>query len=147
MIGTLPRFLLRMEELFLHLTRLWLRLGEKSEDANRARWLMHPTWSQLRKAFWSSCWCSTFGRRETQTRPWRVLSGRMRLLRRMEAGVIRSLEVEDASPPSTTLRTLQRWMERVAESGLLRRSWGASQPNVDAIRSKIRPFRHGLAQG
>jgi hypothetical protein len=33
----------------------------------------------------------------------------------MEAGVIRSLEVEDASPTSTALMTLQRWMERVAE--------------------------------
>jgi len=39
----------------------------------------------------------------------------MRLLRRMEAGVIRSLEVEDASPTSTALMTLQRWMERIAE--------------------------------
>jgi hypothetical protein len=39
----------------------------------------------------------------------------MRFLRRMEAGVIRSLEVEDASPTSTVLMTLQRWMERVAE--------------------------------
>jgi hypothetical protein len=39
----------------------------------------------------------------------------MRLLRRMEAGVINSLEVEDASPTSTALMTLQRWMERIAE--------------------------------
>jgi len=29
--------------------------------------------------------------------------------------VIRSLEVEDVSPTSTRLMTLQRWMERVAE--------------------------------
>jgi hypothetical protein len=41
--------------------------------------------------------------------------GRLRLLGRMEAGVIRSLEVEDASPTSTGLMILQRWMERVAE--------------------------------
>jgi len=33
----------------------------------------------------------------------------------MEAGVIRSLEVEDASPTSTALMTLRRWMERIAE--------------------------------
>jgi hypothetical protein len=33
----------------------------------------------------------------------------------MEAGVIRSLEVEDASPTSTALMTLQRWIERIAE--------------------------------
>jgi hypothetical protein len=39
----------------------------------------------------------------------------MRLLRRMEAGVINSFEVEDASPTSTALMTLRRWMERVAE--------------------------------
>jgi hypothetical protein len=33
----------------------------------------------------------------------------------MEAGVIRSLEMENASPTSTALMTLQRWMERIAE--------------------------------
>jgi hypothetical protein len=42
-------------------------------------------------------------------------SGKNRLLRRMEAGVIRSIEVEDASPTSTALMTLQRWVERIAE--------------------------------
>jgi hypothetical protein len=50
-IGTLPRFFARMEELFLHLTRHWLRLVEESADANRSRWPMHPTWQQLREAF------------------------------------------------------------------------------------------------
>jgi hypothetical protein len=33
----------------------------------------------------------------------------------MEAGVIRSLEVEDASPTSRALVTLQRWVEWIAE--------------------------------
>jgi hypothetical protein len=33
----------------------------------------------------------------------------------MEVGVVRSLEVEDASPTSAALMTLQRWMERIAE--------------------------------
>jgi hypothetical protein len=50
-IATLRRFFARMEELFLHLTRHWLRLVEESEDANRSRWPMHPTWQQLREAF------------------------------------------------------------------------------------------------
>jgi hypothetical protein len=50
-IGALPRFFARMEGLFLHLTRQWLRLVEESEDANRSRWPMHATWQQLRKAF------------------------------------------------------------------------------------------------
>src|SRR5262245_36488960 len=33
----------------------------------------------------------------------------------MEAAVIRSLEVEDVTPTSTALMTLQQWMERIAE--------------------------------
>jgi hypothetical protein len=33
----------------------------------------------------------------------------------MEAGVTRSLEVEDASPTSAALMTLHRWMEQIAE--------------------------------
>jgi hypothetical protein len=56
----------------------------------------------------------------------------MRLLRRMEAGVIRSLEVEDASPTSTALVMLQRWIERVAEK------------EVERITAKCRRYQ---AQG
>jgi hypothetical protein len=53
----------------------------------------------------------------------------MRLLRRMEAGGIRSLEVEDASPTSTALMTLQRWMERIAEK------------EVECITAKCRRYQ------
>lgn len=54
----------------------------------------------------------------------------MRLLRRMEAGGIRSLEVEDASPTSTALMALQRWMERIAEK------------EVERITAKCRRYQH-----
>ncbi len=114
-IGTLPRFFARMEELFLHLRRHWLRLVEESADANRSRWPMHPTWEQLREAFGHLSGVAPLDdEKRTLVRGARY-RGRMRLLRRMEAGVIRSLEVEDASPTSTALMTLQRWMERIAE--------------------------------
>jgi len=114
-IGTLPRLFARMEELFLHLTRHWLRLVEESDDANRSRWPMHPTWVQLREAFGSLAAVPPLDdEKRTVVRGARY-RGRMRLLRRMEAGVIRSLEVEDASPTSTALMTLQRWVERIAE--------------------------------
>ena len=53
----------------------------------------------------------------------------MRLLRRMEAGVIHSLEVEDASPASTALITLQRWVERIAEK------------EIDRITTKCRRYQ------
>jgi hypothetical protein len=105
----------RMEELFLHLTRHWLRLVEEREDANRSRWPMHPTWQQLREAFGAVAGAPPLDdEKRTLVRGARYW-GRMRLLRRMEAGVICSLEVEDASPTSTALTTLQRWMERIAE--------------------------------
>ena len=42
-------------------------------------------------------------------------SGKNRLLRRMTFGVVKSLEVEDASPMSTAIMTWQRWVERIAE--------------------------------
>jgi hypothetical protein len=114
-IGTLPRFFARMEELFLHLTRHWLRLAEESDDANRSRWPMHSTWQQLREAFGALAGVSPLDDARRQLVRGARYRGRMRLLRRMEAGVIRSLEVEDASPTSTGLMTLQRWVERIAE--------------------------------
>jgi hypothetical protein len=114
-IGTLPRFFARMEELFLHLTRHWLRLVEESDDANRSRWPMHPTWQQLREAFGTLAGVHPLDDEKRGLVRGARYRGRMRLLRRMEAGVIRSLEVEDASPTSTALMTLQRWMERIAE--------------------------------
>jgi hypothetical protein len=114
-IGTLPRFFARMEELFLHLTRHWLRLVEESEDANRSRWPLHPTWQQLRDAFGRLAGVPPLDDEKRRLVRGERYRGRMRLLRRMEAGVIRSLEVEDASPSSTALVTLQRWMERIAE--------------------------------
>jgi hypothetical protein len=114
-IDTLLRFFARMEELFLHLTRHWLRLVEEREDANRSRWPTHPTWQQLRESFGTLAGVPPLDdEKRTLVRGARY-RGRMRLLRRMEAGVIRSLEVEDASPTSTALMTLQRWIERIAE--------------------------------
>jgi hypothetical protein len=119
-IGTLPRFFARMEELFLHLTRHWLRLVEESEDANRSRWPTHLTWQQLREAFGHLAGVPPLDDEKRQLVRGARYRGRVRLLRRMEAGVIRSLEVEDASPTSTALMTLQRWMERIAEKEMER---------------------------
>jgi len=86
-IGTLPRFFARMEELFLYLTRHWLRLVEESEDANRSRWPMHSTWLQLREAFGQLAGVPPLeDERRALVRGARY-RGRMRLLRRKEAGV------------------------------------------------------------
>jgi hypothetical protein len=101
-----PRFFARMKELFLRLTRHWLRLVEESADATRSRWPAHPTWRHLREAFGSLAGVPPLDdEKRTLVRGARY-RGRVRLLRRMEAGLIRSLEVEDASPTSATLMTL-----------------------------------------
>jgi hypothetical protein len=59
----------------------------------------------------------------------------------MEAGVICSLEVEDASPTSTALMTLQRWMERIVEKEVeritakCRRYQEQSKPTPTRVRA------------
>src|SRR5262249_46943997 len=107
----------------------WVGLVEESEDANRSRWPMHPTWQQLREAFGSLAGVPPLDDERRKLVRGARYRGRMRLLRRMEAGVIHSLEVEDASPTSTALMTLQRWMERVAEK------------EVERITAKCRRYR------
>jgi hypothetical protein len=42
------------------------------------------------------------------------------ILLRLALGVVKSLEVEDASPTSAALFTLQRWMEKVVEKEVAR---------------------------
>ena len=119
-IGTLPRFLARLDDLFRHLTRHWLRLVEQSDDANRSRWPMHSTWAQLREAFGQLAGVPPLDDVQRQLVRGARYRGQLRLLRRMEAGVIRSLEVEDASPTSAALMTLQWWVERIAEKEVSR---------------------------
>src|SRR5262249_43337217 len=119
-LGTLPRFFARMHELFLHLTQHWLRLVVDNGAANRSRWPMHRTWSELRHAFGVLAGAPPLEDNTRRLVRGARYRGRARLLRRMEAGVIRSLEVEDASPTSAALQTLARWMERVAQKEVAR---------------------------
>lgn len=90
-IGTLPRFFPRLDELFLYLTRHWLRLVENTGDANRSRWPMHSTWTQLREAFGSLAQVLPIDEDAHLLVRGARFRGRARILRRMEAGVIRSL--------------------------------------------------------
>ncbi len=114
-IGTLPRFFARMHELFLYLTQHWLRLVGDNGSANRSRWPMHPTWLALREQF--ALFTTTPPPDEDTRRLVRGArySGKGRILRRLALGVVKSLEVEDASPTSAALLALQRWVEKVAE--------------------------------
>jgi hypothetical protein len=133
-IGTLPRFFARMHELFLYLSQHWLRLVQDTGAANRSRLPMHPTWAQLRQQFAilalpaplapgapsitpSTSNTSVSSLDEDTCRLVRGARyiGKGRILRRLALGVVKSLEVEDASPVSAALLALQRWVGKVAE--------------------------------
>jgi hypothetical protein len=115
-IGTLPRFFARMHELFLYLTAHWLRLVEDNGAANRSRWPMHPTWAQLRQHFARVAAITPLDEDKARLVRGARYSGKGRVLRRLALGVVKSLEVEDASPTSVALLTLRRWVEKVADA-------------------------------
>lgn len=116
-IGTLPRFFARMGEVFSYLTLHWLRFVKDNGTANRSRWPLHPTWALLRAQFARLAWEQAQLLDEdsrTLVRGSRY-SGKARILRRMQVGVLTSLELEDASPVSAALPALHKWVERIAE--------------------------------
>src|SRR5262249_39748921 len=104
-------------ELFGYLTQHWLRLVEDTGAANRSQLPTHLTRVQLHEQ------CA---RMATPAPPFpldedkrRVVrgarySGKNRLVRRLALGVVKSLEVEDASPTSAALLALCQWVEQVA---------------------------------
>ena len=104
-----------MNELVYFLTQHWLRLVEDNSSANRSRWPTHPTWLALREQFATVAQAQPLDEDQRRLVRGSRYSGKNRLLRRMALGVVKSLEVEDASPTSAALMTLQRWMEKVVE--------------------------------
>jgi hypothetical protein len=119
-IGTLPRFFARMNELVLFLTQHWLRLVEDNGSTNRSRWPTHPSWLALREQFSAVAQMQPLDEDQRRLVRGSRYSGKNRILRRLALGVVKSLEVEDASPTSAALMTLQRWMEKVVEKEVAR---------------------------
>jgi hypothetical protein len=77
---------------------------------------MHPTWVQLRTHFAELVRSIPLAEDARQLVRGSRYSGRSRILRRLALGVVKSLEVEDASPSAAALLMLQRWVERVADA-------------------------------
>jgi hypothetical protein len=109
-----------MNELVLYLTQHWLRLVDNNGSANRSRWPTHPTWITLREQFDAAARAQPLDEDQRRLVRGSRYSGKNRILRRMAMGVVKSLEVEDASPTSAALMTLQRWMEKVVEKEVAR---------------------------
>jgi hypothetical protein len=104
-----------MNELVRFLTQRWLRLIEDNGSANRSRWPTHPTWIALREQFAVAAQASPLDDVQRRLVRGSRYSGKNRILRRLALRIVKSLEVEDASPMSAALMTLQRWMEKVVE--------------------------------
>jgi len=119
-IGALPRFFARMSELFLYLIQHWLRPVEDNGAANHSRWPTHPTWMALREQFAAVAQAQPLDDDQRRLVRGSCYSGKNRILRRLALGIVKSLEVEDASPTSAALMMLQRWMEKVVEKEMAR---------------------------
>jgi len=114
-IGTLPRLFARLNDLFQHLTRHWLRLVVNTGHANRSRWPLHPTWATLQAGFPAVAQVQPLKEDQRELVRGGRYSGKSRILRRLTLGVVSSLELEDASPASTALWVLGGWANRIAE--------------------------------
>ncbi|HEV8193266.1 MAG TPA: hypothetical protein VGP82_17520, partial [Ktedonobacterales bacterium] len=80
----------------------WLRFVEDNDTANRSRWPLHPTWATLRDALPRLAQEQAQpldDDKRTVVRGARY-NGKARMLRRLQLGVVSSLEVEDASSTS-----------------------------------------------
>src|SRR5215831_18333535 len=109
-----------MNELVVFLIQHWPRLVEDNGSAHRSRWPTHPTWSALGKQL--AVVAQTHLLDDVQRRLVRGsrYNGKNRPLCRTALGVVKSLEVADASPTSATLLTLQRWLAKVVEKQVAR---------------------------
>ncbi len=132
-IGTLPRFFTHQAALWQHLSYHWLRLVVPDGQVNRSRWPLDPTWALLHSDYARVAGAAPLDEHAEQVVRGARYTGKSRLLRRMLLGVVDSLEVEDASPVSASLRALHRWIEQTAAR--------------EAERAQARRERYGAKYG
>jgi hypothetical protein len=101
-------------KLWTYLTKRWLRLTIPTDDPNRGRWPEHPTWTALREGF------ASIALREAELPERRLelvraarYTGYRRLLDRMAAGVLTTLEAMDTDP-GAALVSYVAYMHRIA---------------------------------
>jgi hypothetical protein len=105
-LATFPKLFAHREALFQHLTTHWLRLTTHGRGSVCSRRPTDPTWEVLGQDFGRLAGALPLDERARElVRAFRY-EGRQRLLRRMVLGVIKALEVQDASVASASLRQL-----------------------------------------
>jgi hypothetical protein len=111
-LGTFPKLFLHRDALFEHLTAHWLRLTTPARGTVRSRWPTDPTWETLRRDFGRLAGVPPLNAKGQELVRAHHYEGRQRLLRRMALGVVKALEVQDASVASASLRALAELVAR-----------------------------------
>ncbi len=114
-VGTLPRLFAHLDAIFAHLSSHWLRLVVPSSGVVRSRWPLDPTWARLRSEFGRVAGVAPLPPDALAVVRGAHWAGRSRLLNRMAAGVLASLDVADAEVAHASLHRLREVMERRAE--------------------------------
>jgi hypothetical protein len=105
-LATFPKLFAHCEALFQHLTTHWLRLTTPGKGTVCSRWPTDPTWEALRRDFGRLAGAPPLDEEARELVRAHRYEGRQRVLRRMALGVIKALEVQDASVASASLRAL-----------------------------------------
>jgi hypothetical protein len=105
-LATFPKLFAHADAFFQHLTAHWLRLTTPGRGKVRSRWPTDPTWDILRREFARLADAPPLTEKGCELVRAHRYEGRQRLLRRMTLGVVKALEVQDASVTSASLRQL-----------------------------------------
>ena len=97
-IGTVRKALHWAGQVWLYLTKRWLRLVEPHNDTNRGRWPMHPTWRVLREGFAQALVRAPLPDAQLALVRVERHTGYQRLLDRMAVGVLSALDLADTDP-------------------------------------------------
>lgn len=113
-LATFPKLFAHREAFFQHLTAHWLRLTQPGNGKVPSRWPTDPTWETLRREFGRLAGVPPLDEQGRELVRAHRYEGRQRLLRRMALGVVKALEVQDASVASASLRQLATLADLIA---------------------------------
>jgi len=112
--ATFHKLFTHADALFQHLTAHWLRFTTLGRGKVASRWPTDPRWEALRRSFGRLAWALPLdGEARELVRAFRY-EGRRRLLGRMTLGMVKALDVQDASVASASLAALCHLAEVVA---------------------------------
>jgi len=113
-VGTLPKLFAHLDAIFAHLSYHWLRLVVPASGAGRSRWPLDPTWATLRSEFGRVAGVAPLPPDALAVVRGARYAGRNRLLNRMAAGILASLDVADAEVAHASLLRAKEEMVRRA---------------------------------